>query len=104
MIRYQFHELRKKSGSLPDDVNAMPEGVAYKLGSQGLLDLLVHARKQKLYGSARHFDDQGRVVAEFCFQHGMCPRFELTEYKANSSFTRSIHNDELCMKKDWVKT
>lgn len=100
MPKYRFHELRRSNESLPEDVNAPVEQVAARFNDVRLIEKLQVIREKKLYGTAAKVDKYGRVLAEFDFQHGMCPRFKLVEYEETTIFERSIHNDNLDMRKD----
>lgn len=101
MAKYLFHELRTHKGDLPLDVNGPAEACALRFSDQDLTKMLSGIREKKLYGTAMHTDPNGRIVAEFDYQHGMCPRFKLVEYHGErSAFVRSIHNDNLSMRKD----
>ncbi len=108
MAKYRFHELKKQCPQwhnpetpdphpLPDDVNAPVEAVAKRVGETRLCNQLVNIRTKKLYGTVVQYDAQHRPVAEFDFQHGMCPRFKLVQYDERTVFARSIHNDYLDM-------
>lgn len=104
MPKYRFHELRRAKEPLPEDVNEPVEQVAERFSDGQLLEALVTIRAKKLYGTAYKVDNQGRVLAEFDYQHGMCPRFKLVEYHGDTvAFMRSIHNDNLDMRKEQLK-
>ena len=109
--KWGFHKLRRECpqwwGSEPDpkplpaDVNDSMEQIAQRFNDSALDLGMQEARTKKLYGKLTHRNKTGAVVAEFEFQHGICTRAVFhSHYGVQTSFARSVHNDEIDMTKE----
>lgn len=112
---YNFHELRRecRDKPLPDDVNKLVEERSLKVfGDVALVEMLKQIRIKKNFGTAFYLIN-GFPVAEYEFQFGICPRFELigeigVSFKEfiggmpnpvrSLVFKRSVHNEAIDMR------
>lgn len=86
MALYDFRAIKDKNNKneLPSDINEQIETLALKIEDIEGLEVLKNYRQRKWFGEVYLWDRQGRMIATALFDHGICFRYNIMNYRKDS--------------------